>query len=145
MTDLRQIAVILATIVFAPSAEAEEYHESIQRMALAGIEMAYCSDQVYCAPATEAELHSPPVDPATMEQTISVAALSVLAENCGFDFERQVFAPYMQSLRADGGLAERQIAIVGVSHGIVMGLFDEEAQFQCSDEARQILAQNGIE
>lgn len=141
---MRWLALILALSgASGASAQADDQLRQVQLLALAHIGGAKCTPAKTCEPATEAELENPPLADGIIQQTLAASALSVMSENCGFGHAR-VFLPYMSKQRKTETFSNRELALIGLIHGVGMSRFEDDERMQCSDRARALLARNGI-
>lgn len=121
----------------APQQDPKAMAQALQTLALDNISNAICDNGQKCAPATAQEKAKPPLSASDAELVISRAFLSAYASRCGLDWQKLNFVPMMRYLRSTVKLNERQMAIVGVMHGIVQGI-GERVQ-GCDDGMRASL------
>lgn len=63
--------------------------------------------------------HAQPIVPAALDrQTVKRGALTAQIQACGGRWESASYLPYMAQLRASGRYSKKQLAYVGVVHGI---------------------------
>jgi hypothetical protein len=86
--------------------------------------------------AETTEERAAPIVPRNLEvQTIDRALLSAAMEACELDSSSLSFLPYMQRIRASGRYSERQIAYIGLLHGISFGYLSTQIEdLVCSQE-----------
>lgn len=96
-------------------------------MAIENLARTRCGERP-CAPATAQERARPPITDEQARMIISSAAVSVMAEHCGLDWQRRNFLPLMAHHRQGLRMNERQLAIVGLLHGIAMRVFGDAAR-----------------
>lgn len=77
-----------------------------------------------------------PIAPRTLEvQTINRALLSAAMDVCELDSDQLSFLPYMRELRESERYSDKQMAYIGLLHGISMGvLTDMIPSTICTDE-----------
>jgi hypothetical protein len=92
----------------------------LTRLVLSNLGKARCGGAP-CAPATEAEIAAPPVTLDQARLAMRTAVASANAEHCGLDWQQRSFLPMVRELREGGRLAERQMAILTMLHGVVQG------------------------
>lgn len=59
-------------------------------------------------------------------QTIDRALLSAAMNVCGLDSDELSYLPYMRKIRASGRYSDKQLAYVGLLHGIAMGFLQQD-------------------
>ena len=98
-----------------------------------------CENRQPCAPATADEKADPPLTIPEGRAVIRRGVLSGIAEHCGLDWQRRNFVPMMAYWRTTVKKSERQLALVGVVHGITRGRPQAimRSQGPCTDQARQ--------
>lgn len=108
-------------------------------MALDEIQRAQCGLGQQCVPATVEEKSSPPVTVAEAQTIVDRGLVSGVAEHCGFDWQRQNFMPMMAYWRETQKKSERQLALIGLMHGIVQGQTAKAfgAKGACTSQQRQ--------
>lgn len=122
-----------------PSKSAE-LREKLLRTALDNFPKALCGNEP-CAPATPEELKTPPITDAQAQSVISASIMSAMADHCGLDWSKRNFAPLMQQQR-DLKLSERQLALIGLLHGVGMGVVGETVKKSpCSPETKDKVEQ----
>jgi hypothetical protein len=107
---------------------------SVLMLALDKIGSALCTNTRPCAPATEEEKANPPVSIPEARSILGRAVLSGVAEKCGFNWRDRSFLPMMQHWRQTMKKNERQMALIGMIHGLGMGLAN---QAECSPQLRE--------
>ena len=138
---------LLLTFLIVPASLANAQDDpriDLQRYALAGIHEAYCSETQKCAPATDAEIASPPLSLDLMTNIGQAAAFSAGVDNCGGDFETRIYVPFMRTLRGLDVLSERELALASLLHGIQMQGFKKRPDMACSSELRGNLEAQGL-
>ena len=87
-------------------------------------------------PAETPEQRAAAIVPRSLEvQTIDRALLSAALEACELDSSTLSYLPYMQRVRASGRYSERQIAYIGLLHGISFGYLSTQiGDLVCSQE-----------
>jgi hypothetical protein len=132
------VAIIaMATQVAAGAQEPSEPHQKLLKLALDNLQKALCGNGQPCAPATASERANPPVTDEQARAIVGAGTISVLAEHCGLDWTRRNFMPMMQYHRQKLKMNRRQMALVGLLHGITMGAVGGVArQTPCSPEMK---------
>lgn len=122
------VAAVVVAIVAPGGAKAEQSTanadaswQRFMNLALDNLPRAFCGNEK-CAPATAEERRNPPLSQAQAKLIVSAAANSSMAEHCGLDWQRRNFLPLMQLHRQRFKMSERQMALVGLLHGITMGV-----------------------
>ena len=133
------VAVTLAVprpgLAQSPAARVEP-HRQLLSLALDGYAKARCGKEL-CAPATAAERAKPPITDDQARAVVTAATISVLAEHCQLDWERRNFIPLMRHHRETLKMTERQMALVGLLHGVTMGAYAETVRKStCTPEAK---------
>lgn len=91
-------------------------------MALDDIQRAQCGPSgQQCAPATPEEKSTLPLTVLEAQMIVDRGLVSGVAEHCGLAWQRQNFVPMMAYWRDIQKKTERQMALIGVMHGIVQG------------------------
>ena len=88
-------------------------------LALENIQRGRCDGGQPCAAATSEEKTNPPIAIAEARAVISRATLSGVAEHCGLDWQKLNFVPMMTYWRTTLKKNERQMALIGMLHGIM--------------------------
>lgn len=90
-------------------------------------------------PETPAERAEPLVPPETGKLTLNAGMLSGYAQFCGLDWRRRSFLPFVEAQRAAAGRTEKQVAYLGILHGIAQGMMLDNLSRhgQCTPEMRQ--------
>jgi len=110
-------------------------------LGLNNIGRAVCDGFNPCAPATDAELKSPPITVDQARLVIIVGGRTAFAQWCGLDAERRSVLPLLQSLRRSKRFDERQLALMAVVHGIQQSIIGEQlkAKGPCDEATRKRL------
>jgi hypothetical protein len=90
-------------------------------LALANLKGAKCSGDQLCAPATPAEIAKPPITLDEARSVIQRGMLSGAAGACDLDWANGSFLPMMSYWRQSQRKTERQMALIGLLHGIAQG------------------------
>ena len=107
------------------------------RLALTNIDRARCAGTVFCAKTTPEELANPPITIAEARGVIRRGLVSATAEHCGLDWQGRNFVPMLAYWRAQNK-TDRQLALMGLLHGIVQGQIREGlASKACTDPVRR--------
>ncbi len=87
-------------------------------------------------PAETPEERAQPIVPRSLElQTIERALLSAAMDACELDSVSLSYLPYMQKLRASQRYSDKQIAYVGLLHGVSSGYMSGQIEdLACSEE-----------
>lgn len=108
-------------------------------IARAGAGHARLSDGSPLPAATAEDRRLFAVPPALETQTVRRGFLTGQLEYCRADGVARSFLPYMGRLRASGRYSERQLAYIGVLHGVSQQMIVEAMEFSraevCSDAA----------
>jgi hypothetical protein len=114
-----------------------EFHQYILKLALDNFAKARCEANQACAPATNEERQNPPISDDQALRIFRAAVISTTAEHCGLDWQRRNFEPLMTYHRDKLALSPRQMALVGLMHGIAMGaLGDQVRQSPCTADVK---------
>jgi hypothetical protein len=86
-------------------------------------------------PAETPEELAQPLVPRSLEvQTIERALLSAAIKACGLDYVALNYLPYMAKIRASGRYSDKQIAYIGLLHGISTGYLGRDLDTaMCTD------------
>jgi hypothetical protein len=101
--------------------------------ALDGIDQALCANE-RCASAAAAEKSNPPVSVPEARAVVVRGILAGFAENCGLNWRQRSFQPMMQYWRQTMKKSERQLALIGVLHGVAVGTVKPS---ECSARQRE--------
>jgi hypothetical protein len=106
-------------------------------LALANFGRALCENDRPCVPATPAELANPPISVDEARIVIRQGMASGAAQSCGLDWQERSFLPMMSYWRRTKQKTERQMALIGLLHGIAQGQTHRVmAQDPCSPDLR---------
>ena len=134
---------VAAASAQSPSREGPLDDESVKNLvhlALANIAHALCESDRFCAPATAAELAIPPITLDEARAVIRRGVVSGAAQACGIDWRRLSFLPMMSHWRHSKRKTERQMALIGLVHGIAQGqAHNVRSQQPCNAEDRRKL------
>ncbi|MEO0485777.1 MAG: hypothetical protein AAF092_07685 [Pseudomonadota bacterium] len=134
-----RVLIVLAALAAAP-AHAQTFDEVravVEEITLENIQAALCQPNANCAPATEAERATYPLPEDMSRAVMEVAIRSYAAQTCGLDPDQVSFIPMMQGLRSSGDFSDRELAFVGVQHGVTFGFLEQSSQFECNAAWRQ--------
>ena len=116
----------------------------VAAMKLAGdnITMARLPDGSRVPAETAEELDRPIVPLAVGRLTLNTGMLSGYAQFCGLDWQARNFGPFMDSQRSDGGRTDKQIAYLGILHGIGQGIMLDNLSRhgECTPQMRESAA-----
>ena len=138
-------AVMVALLLLAGVARSQEPRltdEQVARvrmLALDNISRALCG-AAPCAPASATEQASPPL---TLDETRRVMArgmISEAGEQCGLDWRMSNFLPMMTYWRHIMKKDERQLALIGLVHGIAQGFARSDTAMVCTPQMRESIA-----
>lgn len=105
--------------------------EKLASLARANLPLARVSDGSFVPPESPDELARPIIPAALVRQTVRRGFLTGEMEACGMDWNGQSFRPYMARVRAGQRYSQKQLAYIGLLHGIGQGT------------AAQMMAENG--
>lgn len=99
------------------------------------------SETEFIGEETAEQMKDPLLDDAHRKRVIDRGMISVYSEWCGMDYKEQSYLPFMTHERAKKKWSDKQIAYIGVLHGVTMGLFKEKvsALGTCPDQLKQKL------
>ena len=138
-TLFRSIVLIVAIVVTGlmagtpvrrAGAAAVLSDEQVQKLLMAALDnigRGMWGDNKRCAPATPEEKANPPITIVEARLVTYRAALSAAAELCGLDWQGRNFLPMMAYWRRTVKKNERQMAVIGILHGIMQGLGKPDA------------------
>jgi len=137
--------LVLAAFTIAAQAQGTRPQSSLSddavrrvlSLALDNISRARCDNMQPCAPATAEEKANPPLELAEARLVIQRGVLSAMAQHCGLDWQKQNFAPMMAYWRQNMKKNERQMALIGLLHGIMQGMAKPDGQTTCTAEMRE--------
>ena len=114
----------------------EKVREALQS-ALRHIDRARCDGLRPCAPATPDELRTPPISLEHARAAMRAGLASGGMEWCRLDWQQRSFRPMMDHYRKVAGLNERQMALMGLLHGMHQGLMTRTmGNRECTPEMR---------
>ena len=127
---LSAMLAVIITSAFPARAEGRKASsDSLPRILLAlaldNFPKARCGNDQPCSPATAEERAHPPLTDDQAHAIVTAASTSAIARHCGLDWQRRNFEPLMRYHRESLKLTERQMALVGLLHGISMGVMAE--------------------
>ncbi|MCC6889312.1 MAG: hypothetical protein IT536_12325 [Hyphomicrobiales bacterium] len=136
------IGTLLATGVQVPHARAEaalgdKQVRKLVNLALDHIGSGLCEQNKRCAPASAEERINPPITIAEARLVIHRGVLSGAAEHCGLDWQGRNFMPMMSHWRHKMKKNERQMALIGMLHGIMKGIGRPDAKLACTAHMRE--------
>jgi hypothetical protein len=100
----------------------DEQVNKIVQMALDNIHYSRCEAETLCEPVRPEERASPPITIVEARAIMNRGILSGAAQLCGLDWQRQNFGPMMAYWRNTAKKNERQMALIGLLHGIMQAL-----------------------
>jgi hypothetical protein len=98
------------------------------RGALEIIHEAQCAPGRRCARARAEEFETPPLTPGHARLAARTGMASGFAESCGMDWEGRVFRPYIEALRNELKLNQRETALMTLMHGHWQNVFRRNAR-----------------
>ena len=114
----------------------EKVREALQ-IALKNIDRARCEGLQSCAPATPGELRAPPISLEQARAAMRAGLASGGMEWCRLDWQQRSFRPMMDHHRTTLGLNERQMALMGLLHGMHQGMVARTmGNRECTPEMR---------
>ncbi len=120
-----------------PDPFGDDLVQKILMLALDNMSRARCEDMKPCAPATAAEKANPPITVAEARMIVHRGTLSGTAERCGLDWRKRNFEPMMAYWRQKMKKNERQMALIGLMHGIMQGMVEGNRKLSCTAEIRE--------
>jgi hypothetical protein len=102
--------------------------QKILMLALDNIGRARCENNKPCAAATAEERAKPPITIEEARLFMRRGVLSGMAEPCKLDWQKRNFLPMMTYWRDTMKKTERQMALIGLVHGIIQGMMKPGAQ-----------------
>ena len=116
----------------------EERVKAAIELALRNIHKAKCGHNEPCAPATKEEMAKPPILVSDASAAIKAGISSALLQWCGLDWTQRSFVPLMTNYRDILLMNDRQLALIGVIHGMQQGLtLGGVASKPCSTDMRR--------
>jgi hypothetical protein len=127
-----------------PPIDDETAVRKVLMLALDNIHRGRCEHSQPCAPATAEEKASPPITISEARLIIRRGIMSAAAEHCGLDWQRKNFEPMMAYWRHTIKKNERQMALIGLMHGIMQGVSTKTMAERgpCTDQDRRNLDSN---
>ena len=141
---MRRILCILFFIASAAPLQAQEgpldeaQLDELIQLGLENLSLLTCENEQPCDPATPDELANPPVGPDEAGLVVVQAIISGAASHCGLDWQRGSYIPMMTYWRNVAKMDERQMALIGVIHGIMQGQVERElaADGACTEDMK---------
>jgi hypothetical protein len=116
----------------------DEMVTQFQKLALKNIGHAKCDDTAFCMPATAEEESNPPLTIEETRQIMKHGFVSAQAKHCHLDWEGKNFLLMMRHWRETLRKSPRQMALVGLTHGILMGMTEKPlAKEPCTEALRR--------
>jgi hypothetical protein len=139
--------------MLAPQAAAQntlaiptEIVDGLTAAARSNLTMARLQDGSPVPPETPEERAQPIVPRALEEQTIDRALLSTMMDVCELDSDALSYLPYMRKIRESARYSDRQIAYIGLLHGVSMGSFSRAMDSSlCNPELTEDLKRTAAE
>jgi hypothetical protein len=123
------LVLVAATEVSAQPGPPEIPDKIVRRMLVLGLQNIHrglCGGLSGCAPATPEEFQLPPITLGQARVAMLTGTQSAFARWCGLDADRRSIAPTMRLVRQKFKLNERQVALIGIIHGIQQGIVTEQ-------------------
>lgn len=95
--------------------------DRLTSVARENLPLARLKDGSQVPPETPEERAQPIVPRALEVQTIDRALLSAAMNVCGLDSDELSYLPYMRAIRASARYSDKQLAYVGLLHGVALG------------------------
>lgn len=74
------------------------------------------------------------------EEVVRTAIISLQGEKCGLKWEDEHYSPFMGNMRHNKGMTEKQMAYIGLLHGLTMGIHQNLVEnIDCVSMRDQIL------
>ncbi len=138
------IAATVLTLVTAAAAQepllADEQVARVRMLALDNIARVPCGGNAPCTPASAEEKAAPPLTLAETRRVMARGMISEAAEQCGLDWRTANFLPMMTYWRHVIKKDERQLALIGLIHGIAQGLARSDTSVICTAQMRASVA-----
>jgi hypothetical protein len=143
---MRLVAAFVIFLAAASSAVAqepknrEEFMQKVLQLALDNIQSARCEKGAACKPATAAEKKNPPLSLAETSSIVGRGIFSGGAAYCGLDWNKRNFEPMMAYWRNEKKKNDRQLALIGLIHGIMQEQIVKSFMTKggaCPDEIRK--------
>ena len=99
----------------------DELVAEIAAFARTNITKARLSDGSFVPPETPEQLAQPIIPETLVRQTIARGFLTGEMQACGMDWEQGSFRPYMAAIRASRRYSDKQLAYIGILHGLGQG------------------------
>lgn len=134
-------AAMVTTSPHAPYASAaaapgDEQVQKLLMLALDHISRGLCENKKPCAPATAEEKANPPITIAEARVVIRRGVLSAAGQHCGLDWRQRNYLPMMAYWRQQAKKNERQMALIGLLHGIMQGMGKPDPKLVCTADMR---------
>lgn len=135
---LAPAAAVIVTLAVAPrvslaQTNTPEVYQQLLNTALDNLAKAQCG-AAPCSPATTEERANPPLTDEQVRNAVAAGTVSIFAEQCQLDW-RPHFESYMRHHRIGLKMNDRQLALVGLLHGITMGSLTKRVeQTPCTPE-----------
>jgi hypothetical protein len=100
----------------------------ILRGALESVHEAQCSPNRRCPRAKPEELENLPLTPGHARLAARTGMASGYAQSCGLDWEGRIFRPYMDAVRNELKLNQRDAVLMTLMHGYWQGRFRNGAR-----------------
>jgi hypothetical protein len=136
------LALMLASGALAQPAPSltDEAVQQLLQLALKNMPRAMCGNLKPCAPVTAEEFENPPISIEHARAIMLTGTRTALASWCGLDWQRRSFLPMMRHYRHELRFSERQMALVGLLHGIQQGML--EGQFKAKGACDAVTRDN---
>jgi hypothetical protein len=140
--------VIIKTIFIVMLLTSQAYGDdklvvNLMEVARQNITQAKFQDGSFIPSETEAEKLYPIIPIEDARRIVAVGQKSGIAAWCGIEWQKSIFSKLMENERSKKTWTQKQLAYIGLLHGITMGSFEKAAQDgngKCSKEqANKIL------
>lgn len=93
-------------------------------------------DKTLVGPETEEQKKTPVIPMTDARRVINVGSESAVAAWCGLEWQYSIYLPFMQRERASKRWDDRQIAYIGVLHGVASAMMKKglEPYGKCSEK-----------
>lgn len=98
--------------------------EHLAALARDNLSKARLSEGSPIAPETAEEKSRPLVPMDMLQRTVDRGAITAQAEWCGLDWKNRSFIPFMQQERNRGTWSDKQLAYIGLLHGVTQGSYE---------------------
>jgi hypothetical protein len=115
----------------------DEAVRNLIRLALSSIQLSRCEADRPCAAASDEELKNPPITVHEARAVVTRGTISGFAELCNFDWRKENFFPMMAYWRRTQKKTERQMALIGIIHGLAQSVAKDRKT--CTDQMKRLV------